>query len=92
MVAFPHLVALTSARAQMVWCDAAAEGCALYPKAFPRTPPSCESGNHAMKRTPAYICDRNEQKSKKNVQTLASKYTEMGIFVNTATTNMHKNK
>lgn len=43
MVVFLRLVVLTSARAQMAWCDAATEGCTLCPRAFPRTPQSCES-------------------------------------------------
>lgn len=48
MVAFLRLVVLTSARAQTAWCDAATEGCTLCPRAFPRTPLSCETGLLAL--------------------------------------------
>lgn len=43
MVVSLHQAALTSARAQTVWCVAATGGCTLCPRAFPRTPVSCES-------------------------------------------------
>ena len=46
MAVFLRLAVLTSARAQTAWCDAATEGCTLCPRAFPRTPRSCESHTH----------------------------------------------
>lgn len=46
MAVFLRLAVLTSARAQTAWCDAATEGCTLCPRAFPRTPRSCESLVH----------------------------------------------
>lgn len=45
-VVFLRLGARTSARAQTAWCVAATERCTLCPRAFPRTPQSCEEHTH----------------------------------------------
>lgn len=73
MVVFLHLVALTPARAQTAWCDAATEGCILCPRAFPRTPQSCEE---RMQENQAFTAQQSNCSQDLVLQLLKRNYWE----------------
>lgn len=84
MVVSLRLVALTSARAQTAWCDAATEDCALCPRAFPRTLQSCEDTRHTQTHSEGcllifkYAYTQSQQMYK---ETFICTQIEMGICV-----------